>query len=365
MSDRKITTGILRLDEDSLALLESAVRTGYFQVEAVADKDAKLASKVAAEYGCRAYDDYRQFVTQGRFDCLFVGSGIHGCDGHIRSAIKKKLHVLKAAPPGRNFEEVKEFALLSGEKEVRFCVACSGRFAKSYLALRRFLVEEDAGQPLVITGLCNSGEHVYPRWQSDPELSGGGVLLYQGYEVLDCIVSNFGMPNQVYCLRTNIAGDRQQRFYLTEDTIVMSMRFTESCCGAFSASRVYGPGEECLRIYFKDRIVSMEQTCFIVHDAKGEQLRMEEFEKDAQGCMDNVVANFALSILNPQDNPPAGSVWEHVKNMAVIDSAYLSARTGMPEEPSKLFDMVSGGKGKLPVIKELAEGGLFDPGERK
>jgi hypothetical protein len=44
-------------------------------------------------------------------------------------------------------------------------------------------------------------------------------------------------------------------------------------------------------------------------------------------------------VLRPEGKKMASSGRENLKNMAVIESAYLSARTGMPEEPGKILQM--------------------------
>jgi hypothetical protein len=46
-------------------------------------------------------------------------------------------------------------------------------------------------------------------------------------------------------------------------------------------------------------------------------------------------------VLSPDKNKLASSGRENLKNMAVIESAYLSARTGFPEEPGRILQMAS------------------------
>ena len=52
-----------------------------------------------------------------------------------------------------------------------------------------------------------------------------------------------------------------------------------------------------------------------------------------------LLENFALSILSPDENKLGSTARENLKNMAVIESAYLSARTAMPEEPGRILQM--------------------------
>ena len=52
-----------------------------------------------------------------------------------------------------------------------------------------------------------------------------------------------------------------------------------------------------------------------------------------------VVEDFAAGILRPEENKPGRTGREYLKTMAVIEAAYLSARTGMPESPGKIMQM--------------------------
>ena len=59
--------------------------------------------------------------------------------------------------------------------------------------------------------------------------------------------------------------------------------------------------------------------------------------------MTELLKNFALSILSPKESKLCSTGRENLRNMAVIESAYLSARTGFPEEPNRILQMAAGG----------------------
>jgi predicted dehydrogenase len=348
MSENKLRTAVLGLSGRAELLLEAAAGLDYFQIEAVADKDSDLADKVAEKYGCAAYDDYRQLVIQNQLDCLLVAAGMHSCDEHIRTAIKKKCNILKLAPPARDFEEAVEFVQLAEDEDVKFIVANMNRFSPSFLALRECLQEGGIDQVFLVTVTCAVGNQAAPAWQSDPKRAGGGVLLHSCYELVDQIVLNFGVPEQVYSLNTNIAGDRQQRLCLTEDTGLVTMKFSDTLIGNVIASRRIGvkPEREFLTVYGKDKIVSVSESRFSVGDCLGRVSDELECKDDALVCMRKILENFGLAILFPDENKLCSVGRENLKVMAVIESAYLSARTGMPEEPGRILQMASRGAGK-------------------
>jgi len=345
MSEGRLKTAVLGLTEQGQQLLKAASETDYFHIEAVADSDTKLAEKIAAEYECTANDDYRQLVIQNQLDCLLVAAGMHSCEEHLRAAIKKKFNILKLAPVARNFEEAAGFVQLAEEQGVQFAIANPTRFADSFLALHTHLEQGKIEQVFLITVVCDVGDRTRPAWHNDPQLAGGGVLLYDCYDIIDQILWNFPIPQQVYSLSSNQALDKQQRLYLTEDTAIIAMKFDDALIGNLTASRRNRstPAEEYLRIFGKECVLTVSNTEFTISDGLGQTRERQQYEDDTPACMKKVLENFALSILSPEENKLSSSARENLKNMAVIEAAYLSARTGFPEEPKRILQMVSSG----------------------
>jgi predicted dehydrogenase len=173
------------------------------------------------------------------------------------------------------------------------------------------------------------------------------VLLHNCYTLIDQIVWNFGLPEQVYSLSTNQAHDKKQRLYLTEDTIVVTIKFSDIFIGNITASRRegIGPSEEFLRLYGKDRTLTVNSSQLTVADGSGRICADLKYNDDRHGYMAELLRNFALCILSPDNNKLFSSGRDNLKNMAVIESAYLSARTGFPEEPGRILQMAAGGTG--------------------
>jgi len=147
----------------------------------------------------------------------------------------------------------------------------------------------------------------------------------------------------VYSLNSNAAGDRQQRLYLTEDTALVAMKFSDVLIGNVLASRRtgIGPEQESVKVYGRDKIVTISDRRFAVSDHLGQAMDELEYDDDELFCMKKLLENFALSILLPDKNKLCSGGRENLRDMAVIESTYLSARTGMPEEPGRILDMAS------------------------
>jgi predicted dehydrogenase len=348
MHEKPLKTAVLGLDEAGRLLLEAVQGLDYFSIVAVADSDTKLAQQEALHYKCTPYDDYRQLITQNQLDCLFVAAPIHTCAEYLRMALKKKFNILKIPPMARNFSEAAELTKLAKAEGVTMAVASPDRFSQSAIDLRSYLQENADLQTFFVLaasgikkGSSDSASSPQAKWHSDPVLAGGGVILYDCWDVIDWIVWNFGVPQQVYCVAGNTTPDRQQRLYLAEDTATITMKFSDALSGTILAGKAagsFGQGsEKWLIAQNQDSIVRIDDKHFEVSDPQGKILNRSDFDDDYLGGMKKVLENFGSNLLSPEESPLVCTSEENLRNMAVIEAAYLSARTGMPEEPGRIL----------------------------
>jgi UDP-N-acetyl-2-amino-2-deoxyglucuronate dehydrogenase len=339
MSSDKLKTAVLGLKDGGDFLLETAARSQYFDIVAVAEKETELAENAAKQYGCLAFDDYRQFIIQNEFDCILAAAGMYSCEQHFRLAIKKKFHIFKLKPLSRNFEEASETVRLAKAEGVELSVAVPLRFAEISTQLKKTLDENIVEQLSLVTVVCEYRREHRPAWYNDPQLAGGGVLLREGYEIVDLLVQTFGVPEIVYSLMTNTASDRQQRHALTEDSAVVTMRYASDLCVNLIVTRAFGPESEIenIRCVGREKVMILDRTKTRLENRAGEKLKQKRLFFDANEAMKKSLENFALSILEPQENKLLCSGQEQLKNMAVIEAAYLSSRTLMPEQPRRIL----------------------------
>ena len=82
----------------------------------------------------------------------------------------------------------------------------------------------------------------------------------------------------------------------------------------------------------------------------GDKFEPETVQSDDElGRMTELIRNFTMSVQSPETNRLCSSARENLQNMAVIESAYLSARTGFPEEPGRILQM------SAPLAEEITE----------
>ncbi len=333
-------------------MLKAAAATGCFQVKAVADQDRQKAEKTAAEYGCEGYSDYRQLIVQNQLDCLLVAAETHTCDEQLKAAMKRKFSILKLPPPARTFEEAREYVQLAESENVRFAVANAARFRSSYVTAHELILQGHIEHAFLVTACCMMGAAERPAWQTDPKLAGGGVLLYDGYQVVDQILWGLPVPEQVYALAANQAPDKQQRLYLTEDTALVCMKFSEALMGSLTVTRrnEIGPAGISLQIHGKGARLTVTDHAVGLDTDDGQGDQSWQYDEDEQVIAERLLASFARSLRAPGEHEFPGGAAENLRNMAVLESAYLSARTGFPEEPARILQMAGNSAGAATSI---------------
>ena len=342
MDEPQLTVAAIGLTDLTETLLDIAWAAPLFRIIAVGDTDQVRAEAAARKYECGAFTDYRQLIVQNQVDLLLVGTPPHQCTDYIRQAIQKKMNILTRWPWAVNFEHGAEFVNLARRENVLFTVAQNGRFSKSFEHIMKFLHTsvEQSNTLHLISAVCHipiGPLEPSQRWLYDPHLAGGGVLMQNCYNLIDELTLCFGLPQRVYALTQSQAPDRQQRLSLTEDTAVISMQFSDTLMAQLCASRTLGPARQHLRIHGKEMHLTATPEEVVVCDNAGAELERAEYKDDQRSSLERLLTNLSQHLLNPKDNPLYPDHGVELSTLAVIESAYLSARTGMTEEPARML----------------------------
>jgi predicted dehydrogenase len=119
------------------------------------------------------------------------------------------------------------------------------------------------------------------------------------------------------------------------------MKFNDYLSGTLLAGRAAGPfndePQQWMTAQGRNILIKATDKSFEVTDPQGKRLQRNKFDDDSPGRMRKVLENFGLYLIDPANNPLISTAADNLKIMAVIEAAYLSARTGMPEEPAKIL----------------------------
>jgi predicted dehydrogenase len=343
MSSSKLKTACLGIGARTAGLLDVACSTGLYEIISVADSNITNASQAAAKYNCTAFDDYRQFILQNQPDVLIVAEPMYKCAEFVRMAINKQCHILKLAPTAPNFEQAAELISLARKNDVKYVTAAPARFAPGFERLADYLRTIDRKQYYFVN-ICaafggNFFQPIASDAQSDRKLSGGGVLLHDCFELLSLIVEIFSLPGQIYALLTNQSPDKKAKQYLGEDTVTASLIFN-GLIGTFLAAKQTGTAAAPpIRIYGAQNNIVATPNRLAVYDNDDVLITEHKYPLNSEKCISEMLIDFGRALLEPEKYKLRSSPRLDLETMAFIEAAYLSARTAMPESPSKFLEI--------------------------
>lgn len=347
MAENTVKLAAIGLSDAALELLDIAWESGLYSIVAVGDERIEQAEIAGRKYECPHYTDHRQLIIQTDADFLLFGNPVYQCAEFVRLGIQENFHILQSCPPALNFEQLAEFYRLAHRKHQLFITLQNSRFRLPFEHIRSTVKEtasDDSQYWHLISAVCHvptGPMEPQQRWLYDPNMAGGGVLLQQCYDLIDELILCFGLPHRVYALTMNQAPDRQQRMSLTEDTAIVAMRFSDTLIAQITASRTLGPARRHLRIHGKDQHLTATEEDVVLYDNSGTLLAQQSYSQDEIPSKKRMLENIAHSILNPDEYCLYPEHGFDLNTLAVIEAAYLSTRTGMAEEPQKIFRLAN------------------------
>jgi predicted dehydrogenase len=344
MSTGKLKTAYLGLGRRAEELLSLACSTELYEIISIADSNLSLAEQTAQKYNCTAFDDYRQFVLQNDIDVLIVAEPLYKCAEYIRAAINKKCHILKLIPTAANFDQAAELINLAEKNNVKYITATPSQFAPGFEQLGDYLRTIDRRQFYFINICASLGSDFFRPiafyTQADRKLSGGGVLLNDCFELLSLIIENFSLPQQIYALLTNQSPDKKAKQYLGEDTVTASLTFGDGLIGTFLAAQHTGTASAApVRIYGAEQNIVATPNRLAVYGNNGVLTTEHKYPLKPEKCITEMFIDAGRALLEPDKYKLRNSPRLDLATMALIEAAYLSAKTGTPESPRRFFEI--------------------------
>ncbi len=349
----KMKVGLMGLGRGGRRIAAALLRSSWCELIAVGSKKGQVLTSFAEQHpDIATYDDFRSLIVGTRLEALFVALPAYQRGHYLPLAAERGIPVWMLTPPARRFDEAARLV------EIFEKVGCPLIVARDWAAepaLQRETLELDSfGRWFLARGQVMMCWEDNFDWRGDARQAGGGVLLDQGYEMIDLLVKLMGLPDSVYAAMSGVSRPGGRHSYDTEDTAAVVCRFTGGAIATLHACWTAGPTEWSLDLFGTSGSLAIERDQVVTRDRSGSVL----IRRQTQGG--DLLAGQIEAFLAALGNPPprfASTLRQHLPAMAVIQAAYLSARTGQPESPSRIFQMHD--------VSETTNGGQADYSPRK
>ena len=167
------------------------------EVTAICEIDQKKAAILADKFEVpEIYEDITEMLSKETLDAVFILTPNNLHLPMSLFALEKGLHVFIEKPAGKNADEalrIKRKAETVGKVAM---IGMQNRFRKDVRALRQFVEAKELGELFFVKAawLQAQNQSVKPAWQFQKNVSGGGVVMDLGLQMIDMVWWLLGKP---------------------------------------------------------------------------------------------------------------------------------------------------------------------------
>ncbi|MFH0882717.1 MAG: Gfo/Idh/MocA family oxidoreductase [bacterium] len=331
-SDRPVRVAVFGLGH-AAQLIHLPILSEMDSVELVglADIEEYKLAKVSDRYNVPGFVDSEILLRQTKPDVVYVCAPTINHLPLALTALQAGSHVIVEKPVARTLDEAKRLQEAAHSAGRHVFIAMNQRFRQDVEVLRNFLVSGELGDIWrVRTGwLKRFGAWDRSSWLDKKNISGGGVMLDLGIQLLDVVLYLLDYPTST---RTVAYMHYQNLGKEVEDTLTASLTFDNGtlvhldCSWGIMAERNTAytsfegtKGSATLNPLVLHKVLQNELvTVTPVKSADPFDLYQASFESQA---------HYFMAALKGE-RPPISTADEAVKVMEVVDRIYASASTG-------------------------------------
>ena len=289
----------------------------------------------AAPDGADWLDDTRVLIAQGGIDALIIESSPRVGVSVGEMALERNVPVWRPPPLGRNFAEAVEVTRRLQNTNVVYRV--SSWWEHVATELNWALGVEPTCNPVFSEVHVNAPGPPLQSWRSSLANASGGVLACDAYAALEALVAVRGLPESVVavigkCRRRAAEPPRE-----TEDVADAILRYEDGGLASVRAAWDIAPAGQTTLHHGRELSVRCDDTTVAVLGSDG---AVREQRALPPGFLAAEMARLATEITDrTRSEAAAARIERHLAISALLETIYLSARTGHPESPRRLFEV--------------------------
>lgn len=215
----KIRIGMIGAGAIAQAYAQSFTKCEKAELVGVADVRAEAAEAVASSFDCVAVSDYKKLYDDVGVDAVLI------CTPpvtHREIAIwflEKGIHVLCEKPLALDSESALAMVAAAEGSGAKFTMASKFRYVDDIKKAKSIVESGILGELILFENTFAGHVDMSSRWNSDPSISGGGVMIDNGTHSVDIARYLLGPLAEIQAVEGNRIQDLQ-----VEDTVRMFAR---------------------------------------------------------------------------------------------------------------------------------------------
>lgn len=201
------------------------------EVVGVADVRADAAQALAERLRCRAFDSYPALADGVKPDAVVISTPPSSHPEICLHFLGRGTHVLCEKPFSIDSRSARAMVDASARAGARLTMASKFRYVNDVVRAKSLLASGAIGQPVLFENAFTARVDMSTRWNSDPKVSGGGVLIDNGTHSVDIMRYFLGPITEVQV----VEGKRIQGLKV-EDTVHVFARSAGGVAGSIDLS---------------------------------------------------------------------------------------------------------------------------------
>ncbi len=231
MTLEALRLGLVGAGAISQSYVQALKGSGTARIVAIADVRPQAAKALAESIGCAAYDSHEKLADDAGVEAVIVCTPPSTHPGICQTFFDRRIGVLCEKPlsiESRNAAKMIDAAAANG---VVFTMASKFRYVDDVIRAKSLLASGVLGEIVLFENAFTSRVDMSRRWNSDPAVAGGGVLIDNGTHSVD-IVRYFLGPIEAVAA---VEGKRIQGLAV-EDTARLFVRTRSGVLGSIDLS---------------------------------------------------------------------------------------------------------------------------------
>ena len=232
MSNRKLAFGLIGAGSIAQQYATTFERSEEVCVAGVVDVRLEAAKPMAERLGCPAFDSYQSLFEVARpLDAVVICAPPNKHEEISVYFLDRGVHVLCEKPLALDVSSAWRMLRAARASRTILTMASKFRFVDDVVRAHKLVTTGVLGEIVLFENTFTSCVPMSTRWNSDPEISGGGVLIDNGTHSVDIMRYFLGPLDSVQV----VEGKRVQGF-LVEDTALIFVRSVNGVMGRIDLS---------------------------------------------------------------------------------------------------------------------------------
>ncbi|MDE2483405.1 MAG: Gfo/Idh/MocA family oxidoreductase [bacterium] len=182
---KRIRLGLVGAGAIGVTHAQAAQRNERVALVAICDEDIRRATALAPAAGARAYDSINAMRYEEDLDGVIVATPPASHASIARSFLDERVHVLCEKPLATSVAAAQAMIQSAERSGAILTMASKFRFVEDIRLARAMIEAGELGEVLALENTFSSATPMSGRWNGDPAVSGGGVIIDNGTHAVD------------------------------------------------------------------------------------------------------------------------------------------------------------------------------------